>query len=330
MLTRISDGALIETSQITLSLDWDSWCWKFSAEVVGRDSLDLVSPARNGGPVECEVNINGHRWYVIVEEWNEQLSFNRRSYTVQGRSNAAMLDEPYMLPQIYRNDSAAITARQQVEAILRPYGWTVQWEIDDWLIAQDALSIEATPIKAVAEIARTVGGCLFDKDSAKIAIRKRCPYKSWHWAGSTPNVSIPESVLLSLSGQYIPALDVNGIYIAGTGPGARGVLVKLAGTAGDKLLPGVQGDLFTDEVACIARGIYELSMHVTPMVRRTVTMPLFQAGSNIGLLVPGDFVEITVSGQPEKGVIAGTSVTAAVQGDGAVAAWQAVEIFVAV
>jgi hypothetical protein len=329
MLKRASDNAVIKTKSIELSLDWDSWCWSFKADIVGSDALELVKP--DPTPVECIATVNGHIWRVIVEEWNEQHSFASHSFVITGRSTGALLDDPYTLAAIYRNSSSSISARQQIEQILQPFGYTVQWEgVTDWLIAKDALSINATPAKAVSEIAGVVGAIAFDHQSdPRIIIRPRHKFKSWFWAGSTPDVSIPEQATLSLSGRYIPPMDVNGIYVSGTAAGAAGALVRVTGTAGDKLLPDVSHALFTDPAACLQRGIYELSAHRTAMIRYTIALPLFSPGSQpqIGVLLPGTFIEFFHNGRPRKGPVAGVTVAADTLENGTIVTRQTIEVF---
>ena len=310
MLYKVDTNELIRAKSLSVSIDWDSWTWQFSAEILSKTDLDKIKPT-DTGPVEVEARINGWKFRAIVEKWNDQHSFNSRSYSVSGRSPIAVLDQPYRLPQTHSLTSDT-SAQQFVEQLMSSYGYSVVWEVDDWLMKKDAFSVLATPIRACLYVTDAIAAFILPHHEEKqITVRKKHKHKSWTWGGQSPDVVLPPSLTVSVSGEFIPKKDINCVYVQGSKPGAVAVKVVLSGTAGDKALGEITHDLITDTVAGRQRGEQELSFNLGPFRKNTIATVLTRYGeTGPGLLLPGTFVEFFIDGVSHKGAVAGTTVSA--------------------
>ena len=67
MLCRLPDRKPIEPLSMTLSSKIDSWCWDFKAILGSASDLALVK-STDGTPVPVEVEINGWKWVVMIED----------------------------------------------------------------------------------------------------------------------------------------------------------------------------------------------------------------------------------------------------------------------
>jgi len=312
MLFRVSDNLTIPVKSISFSIDCDSWTWAFSAEVLGKEALEAVKPLTD--PVEVEAVINGHRFRAIVEKWNDQYSFNQKTYTIKGRSPCALLDKPYVEPTLL-NLTSDSSAKQVVENILNPQGYSLDWNtslVPDWIIKAEALSVRETPIRQVLHILSALDVILnVDKADLVFHVRPRHKHKSWTWAGQTPDSVLQESFCYSLSGEFIPGRDIDCVYVQGDSAGAVGAKVIISGEAGNKPLPEITHPLLTDTQACLFRGTQALSYAKIPMRKNTLVTVLNPPDTNPNLFLPGDFIEFFIEGVSHKGAVASTSITAA-------------------
>jgi len=324
-IKRVSDNAVIPAKSIDISLNWCNWCWSLSFEV-GKKGLALIKPTINPTtgimPTEIEININGYIWRFYVERWNETRSFASDSFTVSGRGITAELDEPYALKQTYLNEEDT-SAKQLAENILANTGWTLDWQIEDWLIKANAFSLRDTPIRALARIAQAQDAIMFgDMKEKVIHFMKRYKVKTWNLAGAVPDKSIPPSVMKTLSQQFIPQPVYNGVYVVGTSQHGVSALVKKAGTNGEPLLEQITDDLFTDTIVVLERGKNALCMGNGPFYKTSIILPLF----DIGLLRLGEIIEMEIDGQATKGIVSAVRVMAEREENGVLKTAQTVEV----
>ncbi len=312
-IKRASDNINIPASQISISLDWNSWCWQISFQLLGRNNLDYIKP-QNGQPSELIATINGYSWHFFVERWNEVYSFGSNSFLVQGRGLIAELDEPYYAKKDYFFSSDT-SAKQLIEEILQNTGWTLDWQIVDWIIKGGAFSIYATPIRAILRIVQAQDAILFgDANEKKIHIFKRFKVSSWNMAGATPNVSVPEHAVLSLSQEFVPQISYLGCRLQGTTAGGVAALVKRAGTNGAPCFDQITDDLFTDTTLLIERGRTELSKRSGPYYKSNIVIPL-TLEEGIGLLNIGDILQFSLDGEAHKGIVTAIKIDATIGED---------------
>ena len=320
-IKRVSDGADIPATSVNIQLDWNSFCWGLSFELLGKNNLNLIKP-QNGSPTEVEVNVNGYIWHFYVESWNEQASFNSNTYTVSGRSIVSELDAPYTTKQAYSN-SDDVSAKQMCETILQNTGWTLDWQIEDWLIKSGAFSIIETPIRAVLAITKTQKAVVYaDKKDKVLHVKKRYKVKTWNLSGATPDIVVPENVILSLSAQYIPQIKYNGIYLVGTSKNGVTGLVKVSGTDGTPTMEQVSDALFTDTTVLQERGIVELCEGNGPYYKKTIAMPIMDNN----LVDLADIVQITVDGIAYKVIATAITISANRNENGNISAAQTLEV----
>lgn len=158
LLTRVVDSAPIDVRNMSIGIDVDSWCWKFSGTILSRDALDAVVDLSD--PVEVEANINGYKWRFIIEKWSETVTFGRNGFNISGRSTSALLAAPYAMPKSYVAISAN-TAQQLITAELTNTGWTFVWNLTDWLVPANVFSYSnKTTIKSIKQIIDSCGASI--------------------------------------------------------------------------------------------------------------------------------------------------------------------------
>lgn len=319
-IIRLSDNTPIPARSISIALDWNNFCYGVSFEAIGKDTLDIIKP-QDGTPVLAQATINGHDFKFYIERWNEQKTFGSDTYTVEARGLVCELDEPYEVKQAYSNDSD-VSAHQLCETILQNTDWTIDWQIQDWLIKAGAFSLFDTPIRAVLRIVSAYGAMAYADSKDKILhIRERFKVKSWNLSGATPDLSVPADVILTLSQQYVPQKTYNGVYVVGTSKNGVGAFVKRAGTNGIPTLPQVQDDLFTDTTVALQRGITELCYKAGPFYKSTIAIPVLEQLAKLG-----DVIEYSIDGISQKGFVTAINLNASRDNDGTIIANQTLEV----
>lgn len=284
----------IEAKSVRLSLDTDSFSWKFSADIFTHAALNLVRPSGDGGR-EVEVEINGHPWVLVVERYSRQNKFATEAYTITGATRSQLLAAPYAPARTALNN-APITARQAADAELLNTGFSITWDAEntgpaDWTFPAGAFSYQGqTAMQVIARIAETVGAIVRPAQAADVLeVRPRYPVPPWEWDQLDAPIEriIPPAMLTDLNGEWTPQPAWNACYVSGTSHGAS-MLVRRAGTAGDNPTADVFDDWITGQEANRARGVHELSKGGNIEIVG-FTLPLFPAGDDhgVGLVLPG-------------------------------------------
>lgn len=308
LLTRLPERTAIDVAAITVATDVDSFCWSLSATLNSTAALDLLRP---GAPVDVEVNINGHLWVLQVERWNEGRQFVGGNRSVTGRSRSAALAAPAG-PIITRAESGASTAVQLAEAALNDItGWTINWDLVDWLVPGGLWSCnEQTPIQILQDIADAGHGFIqTDLATKTILVKPRYAVMPWLWGTATPDLIIPEAMILSMDGSWEPKAQYNAAFVSGSGTGGIAAKVVRAGTAGDIAAPMFTHALMTDTDVALAKGRGLLAASGDWELQR-LTLPLFAAPAVPGLVRPGTLLQVTRPGGSWTGQVIGVSVTA--------------------
>ena len=295
-IIRVSDGEEIQANRISISADYDSWCWAFTASI-DKSSLDLVAPSASGA-VEVEITINGLKWRMLVEGWSEDTMFVSSSVTIKGRSLTAALAKPYAQTRDYIAEYER-TARQLVEEELsRPdaaTGFSVTWDLADWNIPAGAFSYHNfTPLAAISEIIKSVNGVLLTHPVNKeLQALSRYKHMPWNWSSldaSEIDLVLPDSVILRSSAQWVERPLYNGIYVMGTKYGVTGK-ATLDSTDGSFLHPPVANPLITDSDAVLERAKSELGQG-GKKENINLELPMIP---DIGQITPGMYVEVVKS-----------------------------------
>lgn len=304
-LVRLSDGLELPATQMTLSIDADSWAWSFSAGLAGRDAQALVT-GTDGQPVEVMAEINGEQWRCLVDGWRRSESWQSHSVTISGRSLAAYLGAPYATARSYTEDSQA-TASQLARAEL-PDGWSLDWRMTDWVVPAGAWSYDSlAPIDAISRIAQAAGGYVqAHQQDQTIIVAPRFEAAPWRWAEVEADLAVPRDIITQLGSDQQPGDARNAVWLHGDTGGIQAQIIR-QGTAGDQLAPTVVDALITDQAPAQSRGIAELAATLRQSTE-SLQMPL--AASLGGLLLPGMMIEC----DGWRGVSRGVSVSASLQG----------------
>lgn len=308
LLTRLPERTPIDVASITVSTDVDSFCWSLSATLNSVAALDLLRP---GAPVDVEVNINGHVWILQVERWNQGRRFAGGDRSVTGRSRSAALAAPAG-PIVTRTESQQRTAVQLAEAALDDIaGWTIDWDLVDWLVPGNLWSCdEQTPIQIIQDIAAAGAGFVQTHQAEKmLLVKPRYKVMPWQWASATPDLIVPEAMVLTMDGSWEPKVQYNAAFVSGTGAGGISAKVTRAGTAGDVIAPMYTDALITDTDVALAKGRGILAASGDWEAQR-LSLPLFAAPTVPGLILPGTLLQVTGTGTGWTGQVIGTSVTA--------------------
>lgn len=309
-LTLVATGQALEASAISVAIDPDSWAWELRATLLGEASIAAVRDAAQ--PVEVEAEINGHIWRGVLDGWSRDRQWgNLPTATLSARSLAAYLGAPHAQPRSYA-ESQTRTAQQLAEQEL-PLGWTLDWQIDDWLIEPEAWHYtNRTPIEAITAIATAAGAVVQAHPSEpRLIIAPRYSAPHWAWSGETPDVTLPLDVLTRLGSEYRPSDPLNGVYVSGETTGVL-ALVKRTGTAADRQGEMIVDPLITRQAPARGRGIAVLSAS-GEQTRESLALPV--ATDIAGLLATGQLVRIDPDGSDWRGLVRAVSVSARLNND---------------
>ncbi len=289
-LIRVSDGLELPAFALSLAIDVDSWAWQFSAELPA-DQLANVQPGTD--PVEVEAQINTYAWRFLVEDIRRTRRFGQSRITVSGRGPAARLAAPYS-PQVNRGNAIDLNATQILDDLLTdngvPIGWTIDWQLTDWLVQAGAWNHTGTYLEGVLNVAEAAGAIVqADRTAQTLHLIHRYPVAPWDWPTAAPAYSIPEAIVVTEGVEWVEKPIYNAAYVSGQNLGILGHVVR-SGTAGDLPAPMVVHSLITAQAAARQRGIAILADTGRQAVY-TLSLPLDPAGIGIGLLEPCQLIE---------------------------------------
>lgn len=302
---RIPDNINIKASNVSISLDADSWAWNWSATLLGSEALDVVQPEASGAPAVLAVSINAHTWHLLVEDWSENREFGKRSITVRGRGLSALLSSPYQLPTSAIANSTDQTIQQAMSDLL-PLGdgFSLDWAnaAPDWLLPAGAWSYQnQTPVQAIHDAAQQVGLIITPAKAAKaITAQRRYPVLPWDFATTSPNITVPEAAILSLSRRATNTQQANAVYVHGGETGGIFAHVKRYLSAADKLANTINSSLITHADAARLLGERTLAKHHPQPSLRNLTMPL---GGVYPLAEIGNLMRINMSSGTDYGIV---------------------------
>jgi len=303
-LRRVSDSAPLTAYGFTMSLDWQSWTWAWSASIPA-DQLALLQPGYGGDPVEVEALVNGVPYRLCAEGLDRQRQFAKGRVNIQGRGTAAILDEPYA-PVLNFGNAGARTAQQLMADVLSingvGIGWSVDWNLTDWLVPGGAWTHQGAYISAILDIAGAAGGYVQPHDTEQILrVLPKYPVAPWDWAGVTPDFELPG--IATVEGvSWQRKADYTRIYVSGIGAGVLGQVTR-AGTAGDSVAPMVTHSLITHADAARQRGLAELA-GAASQASVSLKLPVL---AETGLILPGKFVRYGNGSETHLGLVRGIS-----------------------
>lgn len=298
-LVLASNGQPIMTDGLSLSIDVDSWVWGWSATVPAAYLPQLQDAG--GSRIELIATLNGTAFRLAVERVTRERGFGRSSLKIGGRGRAAWLADPYA-DVVSRSNAEALTAQQLLADALTingvPIGWTIDWQITDWLVPAGAWNHTGTAIDAALAIAEAGGAYLqAHRNNQVLSVLPRYPVPPWQWHTLTPDFQLPEDVCITEGIEWVEKPDYNTVYISGQTGGVLGH-VTVQGSAGDKAAPMVTDPLITHADAARQRGIAVLSD--TGIQRRVnLSLPVLP---ETGIILPGNLVSYVESGRTHLGL----------------------------
>lgn len=318
-LVRLPGNEAVTTYDLSLSWDDGSWSVGWSATLPASE-LDAVMPESIGAPVELLATINGTAVRLLAETISRDRSFGDARVKVSGRGRAAWLSDPYA-SIVQRTSSSLLTAQQVAEAALElngvPVGWSLDWQIADWLIPAGAWSHEGSHIAAVQRIAEAAGGYILGHRTAQtLHVRPRYPLLPWEWSSATPDVVIPADVATVEGVSWVEKPSYNRVFVSGEQFGVLGDVTR-SGTAGDVEAPLLTDSLITAEEAARERGGAILA-DTGRQAMITLQMPVL---SGVGILDLGQLVEYNDGATSYRGLVRSVRVTAPMP-----RVWQTLEI----
>lgn len=308
-LIRTANHLALPALSLSLEIDVDTWVWGWQASLPAS-SLDDVLPAAPGAPVELEARVNGVNFLLLAEKVTRERSFASGRITVSGRGIAAELGDPYAAA-VSRTNTTDKLAQQLANAALTVngvgIGWTVDWQLTDWLVPAGVWSHTGSPIEAVTRIAEAAGGYVQAAAADRtLIVRHRYPIVPWDWPLQTPDFSLPAAVTLRESVEWIERPAYNAVYVSGEGAGVL-ARVRRSGTAGDFLAPMVTDPLNTASQAASQRGRAILA-DTGPQIRLTLETPILP---EVGIYPVGSMVQFTDHGASKMGLVRALSLQAA-------------------
>jgi hypothetical protein len=291
---RVLDDVEVPVVSGNLGIDLDSWYWTFDGNLPSRESMLLIDPDLNGGPVEIELTINEYTWRFVVIRVSDNYSYGSGSYTFKASSLAVELADPYA-PKTTKTWSSAVYANALVSQELSPYGWTADWNILDWMIDANVFSVQnAAPADTIKRVAQAVGGVVqADPVSKILSFDYMYPDSPADWPGVTPYEILTSGVITGQSASWEPQPKYNYVIVSGKDSGVM-VHVKRSGTSYDRPAPAIADELILTSQAAVQRGRNELDQYGYDVSRLQLSMPLphQSSGDRPKLLLPGKVVQV--------------------------------------
>jgi hypothetical protein len=287
-IVTLPDLIPLDVTQITISADMDSWCWSFSATLPGSQQLGLILPGNDGSPVEVLITINGQSWQFLVESYGHNRMFARSGISIQGRSSSAWLADPFAIISDSSN-SADISAQQIADQSVLYTGWTIDWQLTDWLVPAGAWSHRGTPMTQLTTLAEAVGAVVQSAPQTKsLSLIKRYPVLPWNFLETVPYAQIPPDIVLNMAVKWLKKPAYNAVYVSGEGQGVTARVIR-AGSAGDNNAPMKVNPLLTHSDAARMSGE---SILADTGAQGDVSLTLPIEGM-VGMIPPGKLIEIT-------------------------------------
>lgn len=259
-LTRVSNNLRLPLKDISISGDFESAHWTWSATLPLRALADL-EPDVPGEYVELEARLNDMPWRLLVEKRSEAERFDKTSLRVSGRGVSALLSAPGAASAPHNNLLSDQTAQQLAAAALTingvSNGWTLDWQGVDWLLPAGVWAHTGTPMEAVVRLAEAGGAYVLAAPAAQsLAIMARYPAAPWEWASLAPGVVLPAAATLERGSEEIVRPGYNIVFVCGRDINAR---VKRIGSAGDRPAQMIVDPLTAHADAARQRGLAVLA-----------------------------------------------------------------------
>lgn len=301
---------------IAISHDRQGYYWTCEVELSPDDfaALNLAQYDQGKEPL-VTLKINANTFAFIAESYRDNRAFARRSYTVSGRSQTARLGADYaQLKQgIIRQE---LYARQIADSVLENTGFRIgTWAIPDWRVPASVYSLaDKTPIAVLADIAQAAGGFVYSDPSERILhLKPRFKVAAWQLNSSTPDVSVPASVITQISGQKQISTQCYGVFVSATHN--KGVFRKIIrkASAGSPEASALSHALYTADEPCLAAGIAALGDTGASKTEQ-IELPVMEKYA-LGIAQLGEIWQVTETSGAWLGLVDSVSITVSMEND---------------
>lgn len=300
-VVRLPERTPVSVHAVSLRSAVDDLYWAVSMDLSDPAHLALVKPSVDGLKV-VEITVNGYVWTAIIESYTDDRQFPARRVTVSGRSQSALLDEPYALQRALVQ-SADRQAQQLIDDELELTGFSADYGTVTWLVPGGAWHYTAsTPIAAIREIAAAAGAVVQTHPWDQVLqVRPRYPVSPWEWTSTAPDVQIQDDIILRIAAQLESRPLYNYVLVSGDQVGVSDPVIR-TGSAGDVRAAQVVDRLITQHDVAAERGRNVISDR-GEQSRVSIDIPLFAASvsGQPGLVPPLQLVEV-IEPVPWKGL----------------------------
>lgn len=262
-MTATIGGVAVELVDFNIKTDMQSAYWQ------GQISITPSQYAKVKAKIEVErgdeplviVTINGFNFAFIANRPTRNRSFANWTYSISGESLTARLGSDYAVTQGVNGTSVLsqdLYASQIVQQQLADTGFTIdRWEVADWLIPANTLSVaDKSPIAVIDEIAKACGGFIYsDPSLPKLSILPRWQKPAWELATATPLLELPIDITLSISDKPRVNPRYNTVILIGD----EGAEVYRNRQGRDRPAPIDTHPLYTDQACIVPKGTQVLS-----------------------------------------------------------------------
>jgi len=306
-LVRLDSGEALEALAFSMSLDADSWTWRWSATLPG-EAWAVVRRGIHSAPVEILATVNGVPYRLAATECNRDRRFGESRVQVQGKGRGAILDAPYA--DVLNHAAAAPSSvRQLLDLALTyngvPVGWGVDFKLTDWAVPGGTWAFQGTHIAAVLDIASAAGAIVQPHATEPVLrVLPRYPAAPWHWNDLAPDFVLPSRAVSVEGIQPLTKPNYTRVFVAGTnGAGVMGQATR-AGSAGDRIAPMVTHALTTHVDAVRQRGISVLG---DTGAQSSVNLKL-QVRPETGVILPNALVRYEDGAETYLGLVRSVAV----------------------
>ncbi|WP_445945937.1 hypothetical protein [Shewanella sp.] len=304
---RVFDNLPIVISSCSISQSRGQWAKSVSIEFSSRIDAERAHNEL------LLITINGYDFYVIAEQPSASKVFGSETHSSTGRSRAAELASPYLLPISYTN-TVVRSFGGIISDILQQgagsAGWTVELKgIADFTVPAGAFSVgNKSPIDAIHEAATQLGCMILADDAArKLTIIPRWPTAPWEMATAVPDLTLHDAVITNYSETVARNPLCNVVWLRGEQQGIS-AKVKRTGTAGNIPAADISAQLIVDNQAARIAGTNALA-DTGDKLNIALTLPVM---ADLPPAAPGMLIGIREGTEVFKGTCDSWSIRASV------------------
>ncbi|STZ63943.1 Uncharacterised protein [Moraxella lacunata] len=262
-ITATVGGINVNPLSFGIKTDMDSFCWQGQIEIPTKDFAKIKDKlGSRGNEPMISVVINNHRFVIMGEELSKNRSFVNHSYTLSGRSVTARLSADYATNK-QGGLNQALFASQLCQQALANTGMTATHQAPDWLIKEGVYSTDKTPIVILSDVAHACGAFVSSHVSEpQLIIKPRYKVPVWELATAEPNLILGLDPIKHISEQQRVNPVYDNVWLSSI---TRLDNVYRKQSARTKEAPIQSDELFTDQIATIAKGVQILSESGTHM-----------------------------------------------------------------